>query len=138
MIGWKFLPLWLVESFPICDWLKVSRISQVFTTVAELLGQLVENIFEDYLVNILAEEVEQEPVAHRRLFHHHLHALRLHPPVAQLEQVGPEGGGQAEAEPVDHHQGGEAGQAQHPEPEEDVDLLVEDVEWKDTESVMLL
>jgi len=98
----------------------------------------MENIFEHYLVNILAQEVEQEPVAHRRLLHHHLHALRLHPPVAQLEQVGPESGRQAEAKTVDHHEGGEAGEAQHPEPEEDVDLLVEDVEWEDTKSVMFL
>ena len=40
--------------------------------------------------------------------------------------------------PVKNHNGGEGGEAEHPEPEEDVDLLVEDVEREDAEGVMLL
>ena len=37
------------------------------------------------MVDILAQQVEQEPVAHSSLLHHHLHALGLDAPVAQLE-----------------------------------------------------
>jgi hypothetical protein len=40
--------------------------------------------------------------------------------------------------PVNNDNRGEAGEAEHPEPEEDVDLLVEDVEGEDAEGVMLL
>ena len=40
--------------------------------------------------------------------------------------------------PVYHHNTGKGAQTQHPEPEEDVDLLVEDVEWQDAERIMLL
>ena len=31
------------------------------------------------VINVLAKEIEEEPVAHCRLFHHQLHALRLDP-----------------------------------------------------------
>ncbi len=40
--------------------------------------------------------------------------------------------------PVKDYDRGEGSEAEHPEPEEDVDLLVEDVEGKDAESVVLL
>ena len=127
----------------------------------------MENIFEHNVVDILAQQVEQEPVAHGSLLHHHLHALGLHAPVAQLEQVSPQRGGEAERDPaaewgagapgpgvpnccsllgstgssnspVHNDQGGETGQDQHPEPEEDVDFLIENIERQDAESVMFL
>ena len=60
----------------------------------------MENIFEHNVVDILAQQVEQEPVAHSSLLHHHLHALGLDAPVAQLEQVSPQRGGEAEREPA--------------------------------------
>ena len=40
--------------------------------------------------------------------------------------------------PVEHDNSGERGEAQHPEPQEDVDLLVEYVEGQDAQRVMLL
>ena len=40
--------------------------------------------------------------------------------------------------PVDHDHAGEGAEGEHPEPEEDVDLLVEDVKRQDAERVMLL
>ena len=42
---------------------------------------------EDHVVNVLAEEVEEEPVAHRGLLHDHLHALRLHAAVPAPHSV---------------------------------------------------
>ena len=40
--------------------------------------------------------------------------------------------------PVQYNYCGEGGQAQHPEPEKDVNLFIEDVEREDAKSVMLL
>ena len=36
---------------------------------------------ENHVIYILSEEVEKEPVSHRRLLHDHLNALGLHPSV---------------------------------------------------------
>ena len=41
-------------------------------------------------------------------------------------------------QPVENDDGGEADEPEHPEPEEDVDLLVKDVERQDAERVVLL
>ena len=154
------------------------------------------------MINVLAKEVEEEPIAHCCLLHHQLNALRLDPDhhadgnadaaddddadhaddgdhryhtllfgpdnhsydgntrlrgqsclqidtkhtkryasslsVTQLEEVGAEGGGDAESKSVDDNQGSEGAQDEHPEPEEDVDLLVEDVDGQDAERVVLL
>ncbi len=40
--------------------------------------------------------------------------------------------------PVENNDGGEGSEAEHPEPEEDVDFLVEDVEREDAQRVVLL
>ena len=58
--------------------------------------------------------------------------------VTQLEEVGAERGGDAESKSVDNNQGGEGAKDEHPEPEEDVDLLIEDVDRQDAERVVLL
>ena len=58
--------------------------------------------------------------------------------VTQLEEVGAEWGGDAERKSVDDDQGGEGAKDEHPEPEEDVDLLVEDVNRQDAEGIVLL
>jgi len=47
-------------------------------------------------------------------------------------------GGPAVSSPVEDNNGGEGSEAEHPEPEEDVDLLVEDIEWEDAKGVVLL
>ena len=53
----------------------------------------MEHVLEDDVVNVLTQEVEQEPVAHPGLVHHDLHAVGLHSPVPELEQVNSQGGG---------------------------------------------
>ena len=58
--------------------------------------------------------------------------------VAQLEKVGAQWGGDAESKSVDDDQGSEGAKDEHPEPEEDVNLLVEDVDRQDAERVVLL
>ena len=56
----------------------------------------MEHVLEDDVVNVLTQEVEQEPVAHPSLVHHDLHTVRLHSPVAELEQVDSQGSRQAQ------------------------------------------
>ena len=58
--------------------------------------------------------------------------------VTQLEEVGAEWGWDAESKSVDDNEGSEGAEDEHPEPEEDVDLLVEDVDRQDAERVVLL
>ena len=55
-----------------------------------------------------------------------------------VQQVCPHPGADDYHEPVDDDQGGQDPQQQEPEPEEDVDLLVEDVDRQDAEGVVLL
>ena len=66
-----------------------SRVSQVLASVAKLFGQLVENILEDDMIDVLTEEVEQEPVSNPSLVHHYLHTVRLDTAVSQFKQVYP-------------------------------------------------
>ena len=52
----------------------------------------MENVSEHNVVNVLSQEVEQEPVTNSSLVHHHLHTVRLDPAVAQLEEISSERG----------------------------------------------
>ena len=60
----------------------------------------MEYVLKHNVVDVLAEEVEQEPVAHAGLVHHDLYALGLNSSVAELEQVDPQGAGQAQRHPA--------------------------------------
>ena len=62
----------------------------------------MEDVAEDDVINVLAEEVEEEPVPDGRLLHDNLHALGLHAAVPQLEEVGAQGGRNAEGHPTVH------------------------------------
>ena len=77
-----------------------SGVSQVLASVSELLCELMEHVLEHNVVDVLAEEVEQEPVAHAGLVHHNLYALGLDSSVAELEQVDPQRAGQAQRHPA--------------------------------------
>ena len=60
----------------------------------------MEYVLKHNVVDVLAEEVEQEPVAHAGLVHHDLYALGLDSSVAELEQVDPQRAGQAQRHPA--------------------------------------
>ena len=60
----------------------------------------MEHVLEHDVVDVLAEEVEQEPVAHAGLVHHNLDTLGLDASVAELEQVDPQGAGQTQRNPA--------------------------------------
>ena len=76
-----------------------SWISQVLASISELLSELMEHVLEHDVVDVLTEEVEEEPISHACLVHDDLDTLGLDSPVAQLEQVDPQGAGQAESHP---------------------------------------
>ena len=53
----------------------------VFASVAQFLGQLVHDVFEYDGVNVLSEQVEQEPVPDDGLLHDEVDVLGLDAPV---------------------------------------------------------
>ena len=54
-------------------------VTHVLAPEAELLGQLVHHVLEDDRVHVLAEQVEEEPVAHHGLLDDDVQALGLDP-----------------------------------------------------------
>ena len=61
--------------------------------VAQLSGQLVNNLFEDDRVDVLAEHVEQEPVAHLGLLDDDVDTLLLDQSEPDVEDVSLQGRG---------------------------------------------
>ena len=55
--------------------------------IAQLSGQLVDNLFKDDRVNVLAQHVEQEPVAHLCLLDDNVDALFLYKPEPDIQKV---------------------------------------------------
>ncbi len=115
-----------------------SGLPDVPAAVAELLGQLVQDVFEYDRVDVLSQEVDEEPVAHVALADDHLDALPLDAAVAEAQHECSDVGAEDDGDAVHQHQEREHTQEQQPEPDEDVDLLVDDVERQDAEGVVLL
>ena len=61
--------------------------------VAQLSGQLVNNLFEDDRVDVLAQHVEQEPVAHLGLLDDDVDTLLLDESEPDVEDVSLQGRG---------------------------------------------
>ena len=116
----------------------VLSVHKVFAGVAELLAQLVHHLLEDDRVHVLAQHVEEEPVAHLGLADDRVDDLAVDEPEPDVEQVGPHPRAEDDDEPVEEDQGRQEAQDEEPEPEEDVDLFVDDVERKDAQGVVLL
>ena len=103
--------------------------------MAETARQVAHDLAEDAGVHVLADHVEQEPVADPRLADDDVDGVPTDEPQSHVEEVGahPRTDHQHHAEGVvDERQ---AGQAQEPEPQEHVQLLVDDVERQDAEDV---
>lgn len=116
----------------------VLSVHKVFAGVPELLTQLVHNLLEDDRVHVLTEHVKEEPVAHLGLADDRVDHFAVDEPEADVEQVGPHPRAQDDDEPVQEDQGRQEAQDEEPEPEEDVNLFVDDVERQDAEGVVLL
>ena len=115
-----------------------SGLSDISAAISEFLGQLVNHVFKYHRVDVLAEQVDEEPVADVTLADDHVDALALHSPVAHAEHEGPDVRAEDDGHAVDQDQEGENTQQEQPEPDENVDLLIDDVERQDAESVVLL
>ena len=59
--------------------------------IAQLSGQLVDNLFKDDRVNVLAQHVEQEPVAHLGLLDDDVDTLLLDQSEPDVEDVSLQG-----------------------------------------------
>ena len=76
-----------------------SRVCQIFAAVSQLLGQFMEHVLEDDVVDVLTKEVQEEPITHPCLVHDNLHTIRLHSTISELEQVNAKRGGKAKSNP---------------------------------------
>jgi len=112
-------------------------VRHVFASVAQLLGQFVHDVFEYHWVNVLAEQIEEEPVSDDRLLHDQFDVFLLDASVANPQQVAAHAGRDDDHDAVQDHQQGQEPQDQHPEPEENVNFFVENVEWQNAEGVVL-
>jgi len=105
--------------------------------VPKLLGQLVDHILEYDRVNVLAEQVEEEPVAHVALPDDRVYAFFFHTPVSNTKHKCPNIGAEDDDNAVDDDQAGEEPQEEKPKPDEDVDLFVDYIERENAESIVL-
>ena len=60
----------------------------VLVVVAQLPGQLVDDLLEDDGVDVLTQHVEQEPVAHLGLLDDDVDAFLLHQTKPDVQEVG--------------------------------------------------
>ena len=112
-----------------------SGVRVVFAFVSESPGQVAHDLAEDAGVHVLADHVEQEPVADARLSNDDVDGVSADEPQAHVQEVGayPRADHQQHSERVvDERQ---AGQAQKPEPQEHVQLLVHNVQRQDAQHV---
>lgn len=98
----------------------------------------MHHFFENNWVNILAEHVQQKPVTHLGLLYDDINALFLDESEPNEQQVSSHSRREYDEHSVDADHEGKAEQEDQPEPQEDVDFLVDNVEGKDTHRVMFL
>lgn len=89
-------------------------------------------------VNVLSEHVQKKPVAHFRAAHNDLHRFPFDEAETHSQQVDAQPRWEDDQCPIDDSNGGKNGEYQEPEPEEDVDLLVDHVQGQDTDGIMSL
>ena len=79
-------------------------VGEVLAEVAQFPGQLVHHLLEDHRVHVLAEHVEEEPVAHVGLFDDCVDDLSADEPEPDVEEVGAHLGAEDDDEPVEDDQ----------------------------------
>jgi len=97
----------------------------------------VHHFLEDDGVNVLAQHVEQEPISHFGLLDDNVDAFFLDEAKADVEQIGPHSGRENDEDAVNDDQEGKRQKEQQPEPQEDVNLLVDNVQRQDAHGVVL-
>lgn len=108
------------------------------TVSGQLARQFLHHVAEDHRVHVLTQHVKKEPVAHFAPPHYQIYRLFFDESVSHPKQVDAHTRRKYYYHPVYDGDKGEDGQDDEPEPEEDVDLLVDDVEREDTHCVVFL
>ncbi len=115
-----------------------SGLSDVAASIAELLGQLVNHVFEYHRVDVLPQQVDEEPVAHVALADDDLDAFALDAAITHPQHEGAHVRAEDDRHAVHQHEEGEGAQEEEPEPDENVDFLIDNIERQDAEGIVLL
>ena len=91
-------------------------IYHILAPIAELFGQLVEYVLKYDRIDVLPEQIYEEPVADDRLLHDDVDALVLYPPIPHFEQVRSESRAEADEDSVNDHDERHPAENEHPEP----------------------
>jgi len=84
----------------------------------------MDNLLENHRVYVLAHHVQQKPVSHFGFLDDDVNALLLDEPEPDVEQVGSYSGGEDNEYPVDDNKEGQKAKEEEPEPDEDVNFLI--------------
>ena len=104
----------------------------------ESAGQIADELFVDERVNVLAEEKENKPVPNLALAGDQFDFVARRQTGLGPQQVHPCLGSQDDSQAVQQRQTGHYRQQDEPEPEEHVNLLVDDVQREDAQAVDFL
>ena len=116
----------------------VPAAAEVFALVAQPSGQFMHDLLENNTVHVLAQHVEEEPVAHLALLDDGVDDLSLDEPESNVEEVGAHPRTDDYHETIDDDERREHAQNEKPEPQENVNLFIDDVQRKDAERVVFL
>jgi len=106
--------------------------------IAQFSCHLMDNFLENHRVNVLAQHVQQEKVPHLGLLDDYVDALLLDQPEPDVQKVGPYSWREDNEDSVNHNQEGQNAKKKKPEPNEDVDFLINYIYWQYTHGIMLL
>lgn len=108
------------------------------TVPGQLARQFLHHVTEDHRVHVFTQHVKQEPIPHFAASHYQIYRLLFDESVPHPEQVDAHARRENYNHPVHDGHEGKQGEDYEPEPEEDVDLLVDDVEREDAHGVVFL
>lgn len=100
--------------------------------------QLVDELAEDERVDVLAQLVEKEPISHPDLATDSLDLVERRQAATSPQQHLPHTWHSHHSQSVSHLDACDDADGDEPEPEEDVDLLVNDVQGENAEAVKFL
>ena len=88
----------------------------------------MNDLFEYHRVHVLSQHVQQEKVAHLSFSDDYVNALFLDQPEPYVQQIGSHSWRNYDDQSIEDHHERQEGQQEEPEPQEDIDLLIDDVD----------
>lgn len=107
-------------------------------TVTQLICKVLHDVSEDHRVQVFSQHVQEIPVAHLALPDDGVYRIPSDEAEPHAHDVNPHPGRQDDDDAVNDGEEGQDAEDDEPEPKEDVDLLVDDVQGKDAEGVVPL